>query len=211
MPTALTSLLPLVNVKAKMVPEPLALFVLRDAAAEFCRQTGIVTEILPDITLVAGTAEYPLVSATPDYYRGVKALDVWLDGAEITPRTASQLKDSFGNWTPHTGVPRHYTQLTEGTLRLYPVPEAAGTLVVRAATAPALTATHIDDALADRWWKAIVAGALSALFDMEDEPFYKPDASAKQLGIFNAYVDEAKHAASVGYTRARLRTTAHRY
>lgn len=73
MATALSMLLPRLALMAPLVPQPVALFALREAAISFCRQTKVVTEILPAISIVAGTSSYPLVSADPTQARATLA------------------------------------------------------------------------------------------------------------------------------------------
>ena len=212
MSVTINSLLPRMRIMAPLVPEPVATFAMREAAIEFCRETKIVAEILPNITVVAGTSSYSLATtATPTQTRGVSARTVWLDGKELPPITASELEEDGTDWTDDTGTPTHYTQLTEGTLRLYPTPTAAGVLRVRAATAPTTAATEVDNALGDRWWKALVAGALAHIFGIPGQPFSNPDLAALHSMNFAALADDAKLAAYKGYTKARIRTRAHNF
>lgn len=212
MSATIASLLPRFRLMAPLLPEPVATFALREAAIEFCRQTEVVTEVLPSISVAIGDATYSLATtADPTNTRGVAALNVWLDGAELTPITASELAEEFGDWTDDTGAPTRYMQFTEGELRLYPIPTAVGTLTVRAATAPTTGATTVDNVLADRWWKAVVAGALLSVYNIPDQPFTKPDQVPLQAAIFSGFVDEAKGKAYKGYTKARRRTRAHSF
>lgn len=212
MATALSTLIPQLLVKAPMVPQPLAIFALREAAALFCRETALIKETLPAITLVPGTAEYAMPTSTPSSTRAVKVLEAWVDDREITPITAAEIKESTsGNWTAHTGSVLHYLQEREDKILLYKIPEATGSLVVRAAIGPSLTATSVDDMLVDRYWRAIVAGALAELFETPGETFSNPERAAVQQGIFMDYVGEAKLKAAKGFGTAKKRVKAHNF
>jgi hypothetical protein len=211
MTTALTSLVPRFQLMAPLVPQPVALFALREAAIAFCRQTGIVTEILPPIVAMVGVATYAMVPTDSAQMRVVKANAVWADGKAIAPITASELEEDGIDWTVETGSILRYMQMTEGVLRLYKIPEATANISVRASTAPTVTATSVDDALADRWWPALVAGALAQVLMIPEKPFSNPQAAVAHEAAFNGLVSEAKMVAYKGYTKARIRTRAHNF
>lgn len=207
---ALSSLLPQVNLKARGVPEPVAIFALREAAIDFCRKSGILTEVLPPITLVPGTAEYQLLTASPST-QGLRVSEAWLDGNEIYPTTPSDLAAENGDWTTLAGTPTSYVQLAEGSLRLFRIPNAAGTLTVRAVIAPGTASTEAPDALIGQWWRAIVSGALAYLMNISGESFSDQEGALVNSAAFAGFVDEAKLAAYRGHTKARIRTRPHTF
>jgi hypothetical protein len=207
MPTAITALVPRLRIMAPLVPEPVAVFAIREAAIDFCRMTKIVTEILPVISTSIGVASYTMSTSTPTETRTIEAREVWVGGREIDPVTASDLADE-GDWPTKTGSILSYMQETEGVIRPYRIPDAVVDITIRAATAPTVAATVIDDALADRWWKAIVAAALARIYAIPDQPFTNPEYAMVSGAAVMQYVDEAKLVAHKGYTRARSRTKA---
>lgn len=208
MATTIASLLPRFRLMAALVPQPVAEFAIREAAIDFCRRTNIVTELIPAFDTTPGQPHYALVTAAPTLTRTVQAHEVWADGAEIPPVTASHLKDEYGEWPELAGAPIAYMQLSERSVRLFRIPEAAVRITARVATAPTETAASIDDDLADRWWKAIIAGALARVYMMPGQPFTNPELAMASGEAFMQYVSEAKHAAYTGYTKARTRTKA---
>lgn len=197
----------MVNLKARGIPEPVAIFALRDAAIEFCRSSGIITEVLPPITLVSGTAEYTykLLPASTSM-QGIRVAEAWVNNNPIRPITISDLAAENGNWTNLSGTPTNYFQPEEGVLRLFRIPNAAGTLTVRAVTAPRYSATEIHDTLGGQWWRAVVAGALAYLMNIPGEPFSNPEGAAANAAEFAKFIDEATLAAYKGNTKARVRT-----
>lgn len=208
----LTSLLPQVNLKARGVPEPIAIFALRDAAIDFCRKSGILTEVLPPITIVPGTAEYQYqLLSTSRSMQGLRVSEAWINDSEVFPITPSDLAAENGNWSTLSGTPTNYIQPEEGSLRLFRIPNAAGTLTVRAVVAPRYDATEISDVLGYQWWQAVVSGALAYLMSVPGEPFSNPEGAAANGAAFAKFIDEAALAAYKGNTKARVRIRSHNF
>ena len=187
-----------VIVEATDCPEALALLMLSRSAREFCTESGIWEEDLEPIQLVAGAPEYDLdPQETGEVVRVVSAT---LDGADIDTTIPNDLPPT---WRTDTGTPTAVMIEVE-TVRPYPTPTSAGTLVIRAALRPKLGTTSIPRAI-EEWGEEIAAGALARLKAQADKPWSDRGAVAAYRETFKDAISAAQARAIRGRGNRKLR------
>lgn len=210
MPVAVSALVPRVAVKIPEAANYVIEEALRTAAIEFCRQTRIVQENAPSVSVAAGNATHTIASSSPVTLDVVHIANVWFNGEELKPTTSDDLASDVGlYWPDLTGSPTHFIQPSEDSVLLFRKPNANGTLTARVALAPAQSTTALPDVLAKEWREAITAGALAWLFAIPAADFADPDSAVFYAGVFDRYLIDAKHKAQTSQTRARTKTRAY--
>lgn len=188
------------------------------ATRELCDRSNVWNRVYP-VTVVAGTAEYLVPAPADAEFRRVmsaafadKPLRVHLT-ADVTVPDA--LRSDIPGHAPPSGTPQaaYFVGPDATSVRLYPTPDVdvvAGA-TFRLSYAPTLGATAFDDALASRWFDAIVCGAAYRLMRTPDKPFTST-RSGEFRGRFEAYVGSAtalaRGGAVVGSTFVRPRAFA---
>lgn len=176
-------------------PRPLADQALRDAAANFCRDTEIVQR-----TLVLD-AQFNVRDYTPTLPSGTKIARVLEAQYRGRPLSGAGEVPTDGA----IGVPLSVSSPTSSTLRLYPAPDETETSVftVRVALEPLRSANTVPDELFDEWAEAIVAGAGAYITSIPDQSFTNPTAAVLLAGTYAAKLSEARAEAG----RARVKTS----
>lgn len=205
--TTIESIIPRVTMVVPDVPYPSAELAIRDSAVEFCRNSLFLRAAVDAVDVVVGEVEYDL-SSEASSSRVVRLFDAWLDGARLTPLSVYDLGRTDADWTSKTGQPFGYTMTNESTIRLYPIPEATGTLTAYGALAPDRRATSLDDALVDRWMDALVFGALARVLFAPGREYHDPAASQAYRLAFAEQIQLAKIELAVGQTTKTLTVNA---
>jgi hypothetical protein len=176
---------------AKGAPDLLVDNMLRDAAREFCRESGAWVERLTNtgdgtakaftLPLPAETELVRIKRATVGGrdYRVVSSDELpedWLEAAE-----AGMLRDRV----IQTGL---------DSIRVYNTPESGASIVSYCKLAPTSTATAVGDVIYQRWGEAMAAGAKKRLLSMEGEPWFKPESAAIAKTEFWAGINDAGNA-----------------
>lgn len=210
--TPLTQFLPYVLPYALGAPEPMALQELRTACIEFCNTTLLDQEIAT-ATATANKADYEI--AVPPHKALTKILGVLYQDTWLTPtpvesvRSALALRGNVGSATVQAATPETYFQKTptSAEISLYPVPDVTtvSMLTIRAAFAPARTATQVEDFLFDDWVDVIAAGALWKLAAVPGQSYTNPDVSARAAAQFNSALRSASIQARTGQIAAASR------
>lgn len=187
-------------------PIPIVEHELRRAAQEFFERTRAWKVQLAAVPVTSGTQEVAITVADAAEQVPVWASEVWYDGLWIRLATTEDLFARDRNWPTRTGVPSEYTQLTPGSLRLYPIPSANAVtgLTCLAAIKPADTATGIPDALRVKFRQAIASGAKSRLFAYPGKPWSSPEMAKMFRDDFDAEIDKATLAATRAFGRGRM-------
>lgn len=162
-PTPLSDFYPHLYAEVNGVPELLARNALRLTCIEFCQQTLLMRERLPDIPMSANVAEYELEPSICDS-EVCRVLSVWVDGAltsAVTPAIGQRMDVSFESTTP-----RAYYLLTPHLITVTPTPTATATLSVEVAIQPDTTGDNVPKDLYDRYQGIIVRGAAARLMLM---------------------------------------------
>lgn len=203
----LTTFLPWVIPFAPGCSEPMAVQALRDAAIEFCEESQLIQQWLDPITLVEGQSVYDLDA--PSQQKVAMILAATIDRTPISKMPAIFVSAQAGdNGTPqgaYTTAPDSVLQLA---LEAPPDAAAAGrTLAVKAALAPSITATAVDDQLHADWLRGLADGALSILLDIPNQPFTDAPRAANKRVEFALAKAKAKREATRGRIAADLRVT----
>lgn len=205
---ALSVFLPRVLIGAPGCAEFSAEQAVLDACIQFCRETLAMQQFLSAVTVTPGTADYALNAGAG--LVAVKVMEASLDGYTLEPAALADLA-RVADWNVETGPVECYTQLGDGAMKLYRVPDAAGSLRIRAAVAPTRAATAVPDMLADRWLDAVTSGALSRLLMQPDRPYTNPKLAQVHLQNFFAEIAKVRVEATKGFTNAPLRVRSHAF
>lgn len=106
------------------------------------------------------------------------------------------------------GTPTHFYMDESNSIVLGPVPEAVETLNVKLNLRPSDIATTLPDTLYDNWRRAIAAGARIWIRENYDT-WVNDDEMAKDIGIFESAITEAKSQREKGRTRFKHRAKAY--
>jgi hypothetical protein len=157
----------------------LGLRALRMAAQDFCERTRAWKVKLPVQLAVAGQSDY-LFAPDADM-RIVRTISATIDG-----RDAPLLMPEQAGPGAH-GILVH----DERSFTVYPALAAGQKIVFLCAVKPSHTASSIDDALFDRYGRAIGIGAKAELYGMKQQPFSDMDAALDERGRFEVEIMKA--------------------
>lgn len=160
------------------VPLPVLDHYIRQTAISFFAESQVWTASLAPIPVVASTGTYALVAAAETITAAPLLTEVpevsqvkwvWVDGQQIFPSSQEELGALLTQWDDvEAAMVSNYTQITQDTITLYPIPNfsSATGLVVKVALRPTLTAVGVPDWLGAGYVQEIAAGAKSALMGM---------------------------------------------
>ena len=131
---------------------------IREAAREFCSETGVWWKDLTAIDVVADQQEYDMAELLPDnseisFIRWIKLSDSVQDPSTFTLYESATLQ--FGDdYIPETAV-------TDG-------------LEVSVSLVPELADNAMAGYILTRWYKAVIAWACVSLMSDQSKPYYNP-------------------------------------
>lgn len=181
-------------------PDVSILSALRRAAAHFCRQTGIWSDVLSPIKLRAGVYVYDFDAPLGGNVENILSLKI--NGVAITNHMRFQdmhalTRDAAG------GLPTAFSITSDGgSLAVWPTPrtEDAGLVVdVLASLSPARTSPELPDFMTNEWHDAIVAGAKADLMLIPEMPWSNPGAAMNCRAYFEEQVSRARKEAYSGH------------
>lgn len=178
-------------------PDPLVRQALRDAAIQFCEDTGVIRVTTdPEMTEV-GVNSYDI--DLPAETELSRVIAVWVGGRKFPTAPEVTVSDVAAFYPEHGATGHPYVVVGDGALVIVPAPAKSGQeIIVRASTRPTRTANKVDDQLFDKWGDAIVNGALFRLCSTPGQPFTDM-VRAQQCGsMFYAMVGRAKIDANRG-------------
>jgi hypothetical protein len=175
-----------IALQASGVPEPLVDRAIVRACRAFCAHSEYWRVTLEPEPVFGGVGELLL----PRDSEIVRPLWVRLGDRELIAKSDHSLMDT------KPGRARAYV-LENATLTLVPVVNGPLTerLVVRVILQPTRNASRVPEAIGDRYYEAIVAGALSYICAQVDQPWGNADLAAIHGSSFNQYVEEARRRA----------------
>jgi len=179
-----------------------------DSCIDFCERTHIIRQTLDPVTTVVGVKEVEL--DLPPGTRLANIIKVWVDDREIEATSEEEVGtplahvDSVPGVESTNSVPAWYIESTPGSIRLFPGPDKAYTVTVRAALKPSRAATSVDDILFENWMNAIVEGALARLYLMP-EVWANPGLAAASAKAFLAFASSASAESRQGRGRGEMR------
>lgn len=168
-------------------PEITMEIAVRDAAAEFCRRTFAWQEPLDQVVTIKNISEYDLETPTGTIVEHV--LEAICDGRELT---AVKLRDLPTNRDTFVGKPTAYSTLFDDQVKLYPVPDAKGTLKLLAALTPSSTATGINSTVFERYKEVIAHGAKHRLMNVPSKSWSNPALAQYHMAQFMRGIGEAR-------------------
>jgi hypothetical protein len=182
---------------------------LRRAVDEFCWRTWVWRVDLPDITMVAGTANYALT--LPEGGKLGKVLEAtYIDPAVTDPydlqavlADSAETLETLWQGSP----PKGFTLPDARTVRLISTPANAGTVRVKAALRPTVDAANFPAILYQDYPEAMAAGTLAVLRGIPGKPYSDNQAAAASRERFLALMGQATIDAVQGHTRAVLEST----
>jgi hypothetical protein len=175
MPTALSTLLPLMN--APRCPQPRLLQALRNACRAFCRDTEVWREILTSFPTVADQAAYTVATGQSDTLF-IRLFSVKVDGAFV--------HDS------------EWTFSEAGVLSFRNAPRVAGLpIVCHAVLTPTILCNTVADKIVARWGEYLAAGAEFTVksdkgTELDPHPWFDPNGAALARVRYDEGVGKAK-------------------
>lgn len=210
-PVNLSAFLPEVMLDVVGCPDSVAENAVKQAAIEFCGQSGSWTEQIDSVTTVQSTAEYLLEATAIQTETGVSPIEILAvrkvqkSGSKITlPTMADQHADRYGSFTTED-EPRFFNagghsnanaSALSTYITFFPTPDAAYTYDIWAILKPAKTVTQLPHYLYNDWLETIAHGAKARLKAMSGRPWADP-----------AMVGFHRKEFINGYVEARIRET----
>lgn len=199
---------PLTDFLPRMLPylpgcsEPLAVQTLLDSAIDFCEQSEVLREDLDPIITLVGVNNYELDA--PSQQQVARVISVQLDGSWLQDFPV----DYPDKPIDMAGRPTHFSTTRNGStleLKLFPQPDAAYEIKVSVATRPLRTATQVEDDLFNLWVEPVVAGAISRVKAIPNQPFTDPQGALVMQMQAQAGVAKARREGSYGRIRGSLK------
>lgn len=188
-------------------PEPMALHAAKLTTIDFCRRTHWWKYESDAIDLEANVMEYQV--EVPNGTDPISVVAAWYNDSPLWPmgystrnRFQPQNLGSMKGTRPYAFSQSETTQIL-----LSPVPTVAeaGALVLSTAIAPKRTATGADKDMMDRWFDALVHGALARVYAIPNQPFSNADAAIAREKMYREEATKAKIDANKALTTASLR------
>lgn len=200
---ALTALRPEVLPHVSGCPLPVVDDAILKAVIDFCNRSKAYRFSPALITVVASTANYAVADLPTN------TVIAWLLAAELddVPLDLPDAGSVPQYWATETGAPSAAIVTDETHVGLRMVPDEAGSLAVRLALRPALTATAYPDEFHNLYQEKIAAGALAKLYAQPNKPWSNPGLVADCRDRFDSCILDAEFRADRGSANAPARTT----
>lgn len=160
------------------IPESVAESFVRNSAISFAEKTGIITTKIK-VDLQCGMSEYPLEVRDCDTIIGVKSASL----------NEFESEDCGFGWTWGDISFR----LNDDVLEIYPAPseDVLDGLSLELVIVPDRDACEIDAQFYDKWFDAIINGALAELHMIPSRPFSSTTRAEQRRRMFNEDVGRA--------------------
>jgi hypothetical protein len=187
------------------VPQDVATLHIRNAAIDFCDQTGVYVYGADPIDIQSGEAEYDLEPPSSNY-DVARVGSAWVETNELTPMGEDMLRTKMINWTEQKGYPQGFMHTNPNEMRLVPIPDSniSGALKVRLVLRPARTGRGVEDWIFNKYVETIASGAKYRLASMPQKPWSSADVASYHGKMYEAGIQAATSDASKSYTRAKL-------
>lgn len=193
-------------------PEIAAIQALRDSAVEFCEKSLIHQVDHDPVSSIAKIFDYDLESPVTGT-RVTKIMRAWFQGEPLEPAAPDQVLDPTAYNQFISGVstaystPKLYFQKDHATFSLFPVPDKSipNAVTLRVALAPLRDANIVADFLYEQWVEVISAGAIYRLQSSMGKAYHNPKLAQVFGDEYRRGINDARHKAVRGYTRANLR------
>lgn len=206
---SLADLLPVLTPFAQSVPDPVAMFYLRQAAIDFCTRTRAWREI-EEMEVESGEVEFMQNYAYASlheiecvHFRDANTAR-WY---KLEPKPYKDIDLNLLSDDQSNGArPFYFTQNAPGTLTI--LPKALGVVRVSMFLKPSPFTTSVPEWLTDKFPMALVDGALSYILMIPDQPYTNPSFGALKAQQFFAACDANAAYNIRGEQRAPARTKA---
>lgn len=184
---------------------PLVLNAIRQAARDFCMRSFVWRVDQGPMAVAQNANEYDW--EPPTNTEAVRPMQVWLEKRPLTPRTANELSEMFGDFMRAEGTPSYFVADRPDKLVIVPKPTGVYTtgITAKLAVMPSQAATGMETIYATRYRDAIGYGAKARLFRMPRKPWTDKQAASDYQAMFDAAVNTAQLEASRGFGGARAR------
>ena len=179
-------------------PDPFIEHHAKLAAIDFCRRTACYQASLNPIVSV-GIVALEIVSNTDLQIIKIKAVAV--DGKDYP------LVDSVGGLKlARADSPQDFCFTQDNQiLQVYPAPDAGVAVVIDAILAPTLTATSLNNAVANAYMQDMAYGAIASLQRVPGQPFTDLNGSALMQAQYQARVSATAAKVARGLMGGRMR------
>ena len=193
---AISSLVPDVRVEIPEIPGFVAERQLLRALREFAEATR-TWRVNIQVSTTAAAATVDLTASLPAATELVDIISVKniSGGAPPEPRTFAWLDKNVSDWRTDTALDAKWFVLDgNNTIRLVPTPSTtvANQYDVRIAVKPSLTATTIDDVVANKYDELLVHGALARLYAIPRKPWTDLNLGQYHLILFQGGIPAAR-------------------
>jgi hypothetical protein len=208
--TSYDSFLPRVLIDAYGCPEIVATQAIRDSVIEFCVRSSFIQRDHDPITAVAGISDYDL--EPPNGQLVIKIQKCWFTASELSPiapdyvATPAFYNSGIPDNAPVVGAPISFTQKTERTFSIYPIPKdtVIGGLTLRISLKPTRASTFCEDSIYEDYAETIAHGALSKLLASPGKAYLNVGAAGMHGTAFNSGINDARQRASRGHVRSGM-------
>lgn len=184
---------------------------VRDSAIQLCKLGRVFVLESDAISLVQDQPEYAWTKSTFTNVDAIRAWQAFISGVKLWRASREDLDNFLQNWNTITEAPasiKYFTQLGhDNKVRLVGIPNAnsASALKVWSFVAPKRSATGIHDAIGERFYQVIGAGAKWKLKAApKDIPYSDPGGATYWEKIYKDAIASAALAADQGETGAPL-------
>lgn len=189
--------------ECKLVPRPLAVEAIRDAAIELCERSGVWRENQEeeyDIGGEEGNYEFRVDAQTVVHRVDVAKIT---NGPKLEIRTFGWVDDNYPDWRSGTvtGQPTLLTQIGPEEFWLVPFPASEGLLSLQVRLKPKRDSDGGPDFLLEEHVETIAAGAKARLMGMEGQPWTNDKGVLKYQARFDMATGKAKTRAAKAFGR----------
>jgi hypothetical protein len=165
---------------------------IRDSAIEFFDTTLAYTADQGPVTVTSGVAT--VVLTIPAETRLVQLLRAQIGDRPLARITRDQLMTVPISWQDDTGDPTALTFNSDTAIRLLPIPNRTmpDPLYLRFAVAPTRISTSIPDAVGERYYREIAAGAKSRLMLMPEKAWSNEKMGVGYRSMYERMMREAR-------------------
>lgn len=198
------------------VPGPLLDHIIRQSAINFLEESQVWTADVDVIDVVAGTGTYSLIPPASVGTEGDVAMAkwVWVNKQQIFPASQEELGQLSQYWADVTaGAVSNFTQLTQDTITLYPIPDFSLTsgLRIKVALRPSLTSTGVPDWIGGKYVQEIAVAAKALLMGMVGKEWSDPSGEEKYSQQYASMLTKATVEGIRSFTRTTTTVRFPRY
>jgi hypothetical protein len=186
--------------------QAMALNAIKQAAIEFCDRAWVWVVDQGPIAVAPQANTYDW--EPPTGTEAARPIRVWLNKMPLTPKTAGELSELYGDYMQALGNPSFFVQDRPDQLIIVPAPTmipAVG-ITAKLAVRPTQAATGLETWIMNKYRDAIAHGAKARLFRIPKKPWTDAAAAQGYHSMFEAAVAKAQLDAVRGFAGAKART-----